>query len=70
MKSNFTFLLLFVVTFTFAQNSEKITIPKGIVYNYVEDNINKKAKQLIINSLTQNNNYELPKITKSINTGV
>ena len=59
MKSNFTFLLLFVVTFTFAQNSEKITIPKDIVYNYVEDNINKKAKQLIINSLTQNNNYEL-----------
>ena len=47
------------MTFTFAQNNEKITIPKGIVYNYVEDNINEKAKQLINNSLTQNNNYEL-----------
>ena len=43
MKSNFIFLLLFVVTFTFAQNSDKIIIPKGVVYNYVENNINEKA---------------------------
>jgi hypothetical protein len=59
MKSNFTLLLLFIVNFTFAQNGEKIIIPKGIAYSYVENNINEKAKQLIIKSLSQNNNYEL-----------
>jgi len=59
MKSYFTFLILLIVSYTFAQNNEKIIIPKGVVYNYAEDKINDKAKQLIIDGLTQNNNYDL-----------
>jgi len=59
MKLKTTLFLLFIINFTFAQTSEKITIPNGVVYNYVSDKINDKAKKIITESLSQKENFNL-----------
>lgn len=59
MKLNSTIFLLLIVNFVFAQTNEKITIPNGVVYKYVSDKTNEKAKKLITESFLQNDNYNL-----------
>lgn len=59
MKRNYTIFLLFIINFVFGQTNEKITIPNGVVYKYVSDKANEKAKNLITESLSQNDNYNL-----------
>jgi hypothetical protein len=59
MKLTQTLFFLLFVNFGFAQNSEKITIPKRVVYNYANDKTNQKAKELIEESLSQKDNFKL-----------
>lgn len=59
MKLKSTLFLLLIVNFVFAQTIEKITIPNSVVYNYVSDKINDKAKKLINESLSQKDNFNL-----------
>lgn len=59
MKLKSTLFLLLIVNFVFAQTIEKIAIPNGVVYNYVSDKINDKAKKLINESLSQKDNFNL-----------
>lgn len=56
-------LLLSVITINIAsaQNVEKINIPKGIVYNYGDNNLNDKAKKLIHDNLSNNPDYSILK---------
>ncbi|MEN2436842.1 hypothetical protein AAH994_15620 [Weeksellaceae bacterium A-14] len=59
MKLKSTLFLLFFINFIFGQNTEKITIPNGVVYKYVSNNINENAKKLITESLSQKDNFQL-----------
>jgi hypothetical protein len=54
-------LLLLSLSFfaSFAQSEEKITIPKGIVYNYCDKKIVNKAKLLITENLSDSTKYDL-----------
>lgn len=55
MKRIYTFtIILICFLFSFAQETEKIKIPKGVVYNYVENSTNEKAKKLIQEGLLKN----------------
>jgi hypothetical protein len=56
-----TFLALFVLTgfLSNAQETETITIPKGVVYNYSSPKIVEKAKKLISNNLSDINDYKI-----------
>lgn len=59
MKLTQTLFLILFINFGFAQNIEKITIPKRVVYNYANDKTNQKAKELIEESLLQKDNFKL-----------
>lgn len=59
MKSKLIIFLSIIANLVFSQNVEQITIPKGVVYNYCSNEKNEEAKQLIINSLKQDHNYEI-----------
>ena len=59
MKFKFILFLLSIINFSFAQTSDKIMIPNGVVYKFVNDDTNEKAKKLIIESLSQKDNYDL-----------
>ncbi len=55
-----TFLFLTFCFFSsFGQSSEKINIPKGVVYNYCDKEIVEKTKLLINNSISDSSNYAL-----------
>lgn len=58
MKYTTALLLLFSINI-FAQKTETITVPKGIVYNYCDDKIIEKAKKLITDNLSSDNNYKI-----------
>lgn len=53
------FIFLFIANISFAQKIETIKIPKGVVYNYCDNKIIEKAKKLIVNNLSESNDYEL-----------
>ncbi|CAD0005932.1 hypothetical protein [Flavobacterium salmonis] len=55
------FLTLFLLTgFLFrAQKTETITIPKGVVYNYSSPKVVEKAKKIISDNLSDNNDYKI-----------
>jgi hypothetical protein len=59
MKLTNILLLIFTINFSFAQKTETIKIPKGIVYNYCDNKVIEKAKKLITNNLSNNNDYKL-----------
>lgn len=59
MKIFFLTLLLLTGFFSHAQKTETITIPKGIVYNYSSPKIVEKAKKLISDNLSDNNDYKI-----------
>lgn len=59
MKATSLFVLLFTITFSFAQKTETITIPKGIVYNYCSPKIIEKAKKQISDNLSNSPDYAL-----------
>ena len=59
MKINLFTSLLFVINICFAQKSETINIPKGVVYNYCQQKTIEKAKKLITENLSGNNDYKL-----------
>ncbi|TPD66862.1 hypothetical protein [Flavobacterium microcysteis] len=54
MKKIYLLFSLITINSISAQNIETINIPKGVVYNYVDNNLNDKAKQLIIKNLEKN----------------
>jgi hypothetical protein len=59
MKSRLAIILSLIINFAFAQTPEQLKIPKGVVYNFCSEEINNKARMLIINGLSQKNNYSL-----------
>lgn len=59
MKLTKLILLFTFVSASFAQKVEKITIPNGIVYKYCNVKTLEKAKELVIQNLSDSNNYEL-----------
>jgi hypothetical protein len=59
MRQILIFILALIANFVIAQNIEKITIPKGVVYNYCENSIIEEAKKLIKENLTNENDYSL-----------
>lgn len=59
MKVNLTLLLFLIFCTSFGQTVEKITIPKGVVYNYAKSELVEKAKQLIEDDLKDDSNYAL-----------
>ncbi len=54
-----TTIFLLAVTFSFAQKTETIKIPKGIVYNYCDPKVVEKAKKLITKNLSSDNDYKI-----------
>jgi len=58
MKS-FLLLLLFTTSISFAQDIETIKIPKGIAYNYENNDLIEKAKKTIADNLSNNNDYRI-----------
>lgn len=59
MKLTNILILIFATNISFAQNTETINIPKGIVYNYCNNKIVEKAKKLISDNLSANNDYKI-----------
>lgn len=59
MKLKYIFLFLFTVTISFAQNTETIKIPKGVVYKYCDNDIVEKAKKIISDNLSDKVDYKL-----------
>jgi len=59
MKTTLLFLLSFTFLFSFGQDEEKITIPKGIVYKYCDKKLVEKARNLITANLNDNSDYSL-----------
>lgn len=59
MKLTKIIILLSFFSFSFAQKVEKITVPKGIVYNYCDVKTLEKAKKLVAQNLSETNNYDL-----------
>ena len=59
MKLTNILLLIFVINISFAQNKETIIIPKGVVYNYCDNKIVEKAKKLISDNLSAQNDYKI-----------
>lgn len=54
MKRNLTIYLFFSFFLIYSQETEKISIPDGIVYNYVSEVLNEKAQSSIQTALTKN----------------
>ena len=60
MKQTAVFILALTMNFVaVAQNIEKVTIPKGVTYNYCESSIVEEAKKVIKENLTNENDYSL-----------
>ncbi|WP_213277101.1 hypothetical protein [Chryseobacterium indologenes] len=59
MKIKILLFLLFIINAVKAQITEKITIPNGIVYHYVDDKTNEKVKKSFTESLTHTTNYDI-----------
>jgi len=59
MKYTILLFLILITNFTFSQESETITIPRGVVYKYANNKIIEKAKKLINDNLSENPNYKL-----------
>lgn len=59
MKKNLLTLLLLTCFLSHAQKTETITIPKGVVYNYSSPKVVEKAKKLISDNLSDNNDYKI-----------
>jgi hypothetical protein len=59
MKTKILLFLLFLINTAKAQNTEQITIPNGVVYHYANEIINKKAKRILTESLTNTANDDL-----------
>lgn len=59
MKYKIFLFLNLITTLIFAQESETITVPSGVVYKYADKKIIEKAKKLIADNLSQNPNYKL-----------
>lgn len=59
MRQILIFILALTANFVVAQNIEKITIPRGVVYNYCENSIIEEAKKIIRENLTNPNDYSL-----------
>jgi len=57
MKSFFYTLCLLIATSVFSQADGKITIPKGVVYNYANDSIVNKAIELITADIKNSSSY-------------
>lgn len=54
-------LLTLTINISFAQDSEKIKIPKGVVYKYSNTKTVEKAKKAIADNLSNNSDYSLLK---------
>jgi hypothetical protein len=59
MKTILSLILALSYFTSYAQNEEKITIPKGIVYKYCDKKIVDKAKLLITENLSDSTKYGL-----------
>lgn len=59
MKLTNILLLIFTINISLAQKTETIKIPKGIVYNYCDNEVVEKAKKLIADNLSDNNDYKI-----------
>ncbi len=59
MKKTFLFAFAFFSFLSYAQEVEKITIPKGVVYNYISVKTLEKAKKLIADNLSNNTDYKI-----------
>lgn len=57
MKFIFTSIALMAHYFTFAQTTETINVPKGIVYNYCDPKVLEKARDLVTESITDSTKY-------------
>lgn len=52
-------LLIFISNISFGQTNEEITIPKGITYNYCDNELLEQAIKQINNNLTDSKDYSL-----------
>lgn len=59
MKKFFLTLFLLAGFLSRAQKTETITIPKGVVYNYSSPKVVEKAKKIISDNLSDNNDYKI-----------
>lgn len=59
MKKILLFAFAFFSFLSYAQEVEKITIPKGVVYNYINVKTLEKAKKLIADNLSNNTDYKI-----------
>ena len=59
MKNIFTLLFSTIFIFCQAQNIEKITIPKGVTYNYCDSKTIEKAKKLISENIADSTQFSL-----------
>jgi len=59
MKYTILLFLSLITNITFSQESETITIPKGVNYKYADNKTIEKAKKLITDNLSENANYKL-----------
>ena len=59
MKKVILATLILVSFWSFAQKTETIIIPKGVVYNYCSPKVLEKAKKLISDNLSDNNDYKI-----------
>lgn len=59
MKTFLSILLLTIACSASAQTEEKITIPKGVVYNYCDPQLVERAKQLITADINDSTKYNL-----------
>jgi RNAse (barnase) inhibitor barstar len=57
MKYIFTCIAFMAFHFTYAQITEEINVPKGIVYNYCDPKVLEKAKDLVYESITDSTKY-------------
>lgn len=59
MKKLLFTLFIFITFLSHAQQVETITIPKGVVYNYCSVKTLEKAKKILSNNLSADNDYKL-----------
>ena len=59
MKKVILIVLVFISFLSQAQKNETISIPKGVVYKYADAKIIEKAKKLISDNLSENNDYKI-----------
>lgn len=59
MKKVILIVLVFISFLSHAQKNETISIPKGVVYKYADAKTVEKAKKLIADNLSENNDYKI-----------